>query len=154
MITNIDTLKIWELFKNKYPLLMIDYVEQIDPGKSAQGFKNFSNNEWFFPIHFADNPNVPGCIMLESLLQMFIMGFIVLPECKGKETSDIKVNNLVFKRTIRPGERLDIKSTIVSFRRGIATGFSKGYVGDILACSCDIIVCIPEMLNYYTPSTK
>ena len=41
---------------------MIDHVTEVYPGKFAKGFKNFTNNEWFFPIHFKDNPNVPGAL--------------------------------------------------------------------------------------------
>ena len=54
---------------NRYPFLMIDYVTKVEPGKYA-GIQNFTNNEWFFPIHFKGHPNVPGALQLEALAQM------------------------------------------------------------------------------------
>lgn len=146
MITNVGPTQIDELFKNKNPLLMIDFVSEIDPGVSSKGYKNFSNNEWFFPVHFKDNPNVPGSIQLEAMLDMFIMAIIVVPECRGKETADVKVNNLLFKRKIRPAERLDIECHVQSFRRGIATGSVIGTVNGEPTCSCDVCVCVPDLM--------
>lgn len=146
MITNIGPVQIDELFKNKFPFLMIDFVNEIEPGVSSKGYKNFSNNEWFFPVHFKDNPNVPGSIMLECMLDMFIMAIVTLPECKGKETADVKVNNLLFKRKIRPAERLDLECNVASFRRGIANGSAVGYVNGEVACSCEICVCVPDLM--------
>lgn len=146
MMRNVGPTEIDYYFKNKYPLLMIDKCEEIEPGVCAKGFKNFSNNEWFFPAHFRDNPNVPGSIMLECMLDLFVMAIVTLPECEGKETADFKINNLLFKRKIVPGERLDLECKIQSFRRGIATGTATGYVNGLLACSSEITVCVPELM--------
>ena len=40
---------------NRYPFLLIDRVTEVIPGKSAKGYKNMTNNEWFVPIHFPGN---------------------------------------------------------------------------------------------------
>ena len=146
MIKNVGATEIDKYFKNKHPLLMIDRCTEIEPGIYAKGYKNLSNNEWFFPAHFRDNPNVPGSIMLEAMLDMFVMAIVTLPECDGKETADVKVTNLLFKRKIVPGERLDIEVNIQSFRRGIATGNAIGTVDGQTACSCEITVCVPDLM--------
>ena len=125
---------------------MIDRCIEIEPGVYAKGYKNFSNNERFFPAHFKENPKVPGSVMLESMLDMFVMAIVTLPECEGKETADVKVNNLLFKRKIVPGERLDLECQIQSFRRGIATGNAIGTVDNQIACSCEITVCVPDLM--------
>ena len=44
----LDHNKISELQKNKYPYLLVDYVDEIIPGKSAKGYKNLTINDWFF----------------------------------------------------------------------------------------------------------
>jgi len=146
MIQNVGPTEIDRLFKNKYPLLMIDFVNELEPGVIVKGFKNFSNNEWFFPVHFKDNPNVPGSVMLEAMLDMFVMAIVSLPECYGKETADVKVNNLLFKRKIKPAERLDIVCNVASFRRGVASGNAEGRVNGELACSCEITICVPDLM--------
>ena len=146
MLKNIGSIEIDRYFKNKYPLLMVDFISELEPGKRSKGYKNFSNNEWFFPIHFKDNPNVPGSIMLEAMLDIFVMTIVTLPECEGKETADVKVNNLLFKRKIIPGERLDMECQVDSFRRGIASGKVVGKVGDQFTCSCDVVICVPDLM--------
>ena len=37
---------------NRYPFLMIDKVVDVLPGKYAKGYKNLTNNEWYFPKAF------------------------------------------------------------------------------------------------------
>ena len=44
---------------NRYPFLFIDYVDEVVPGKFANGYKNLTLNEWFFPKHFPGAPNMP-----------------------------------------------------------------------------------------------
>ena len=48
--SNLDIMEIQKYLKSRPPLLMIDFVDEIIVGKCARGFKNFSNNEWFFHV--------------------------------------------------------------------------------------------------------
>lgn len=147
MLQNLIYSDIESYFKNRYPLLMIDVVEEVEPGKYAKGYKNFSNNEWFFPAHFADNPNVPGTILLESMLDMMCMAILTLPECKGKETADIRINNLLFRNKVVPGQRIDIVANILKWRRGIASGNCECRIGGgKIVCSADIEIAVPDLM--------
>ncbi len=146
MLQNLIYSDIESYFKNRYPLLMIDVVEEVEPGKYAKGYKNFSNNEWFFPAHFADNPNVPGTILLESMLDMMCMAILTLPECKGKETADIRINNLLFRNKVIPGQRMDIVANISKWRRGIASGNSECRIDGKIVCSADIEIAVPDLM--------
>ena len=76
MKKSLNSIELLEYQPNRYPFLMIDYVTKLKPGYYAEGYKNFTNNEWFFPAHFEDEPNVPGFIQLEALVQTFIMTFL------------------------------------------------------------------------------
>ena len=151
IIRDLDVFMIQQYQQNRYPCLFIDYVCELVPGKFAKGYKNFSFNEWFFPCHFPDEPNVPGFIQIEALTQMFLMTFLSLPGNKGKKTSFITVNNAHFKKKIVPGMRLDIESTCKMYRRGVAIGSSKGYVDGELACEAEFTVAIPDVLNQFKP---
>lgn len=135
---------------NRYPFLMIDYVSIVKPGKLAEGYKNFTNNEWFFPIHFPNRPNVPGALQLEALAQMLTVAITTLPGLKGKVTHAL--SHLVkFKREILPGERLEIKTSVISWSRGICKGTGKGFVNNELACEAEMTITIPEILEKYLP---
>lgn len=68
---NIDAFEIQKFQQNRYPLLFIDYVEEAIAGKSAKGHKNFSFNEWYFPAHFEDEPNVPALYKWKLLPRCF-----------------------------------------------------------------------------------
>jgi len=137
--------------QNRYPLLFVDQIFDVYPGKSAKGLKCFTYNEWFFPPHFEDDPNVPGFIQVETLVQTFIMTFLTLDDFKGMKTNFISIDNVKFKRKIIPGDTLIIKSELNSFKRGIAKGSSSGYINDDIACSADFIVSLPDVLNSFKP---
>ena len=59
---SMDCLEIQEYQQNRYPYLFLDHVDEIEPGKYAKGFKNYTINEWFFPVHYPTMPNVPGLL--------------------------------------------------------------------------------------------
>src|ERR1041384_5338642 len=119
-----------ECQRNRHPLLFVDRAFDVLPGEKASGLKCFTYNEWFFPAHFDDEPNVPGFIQVESLVQTFIMTFLSKDELRGKKTNFLGINNVKFKRKIVPGDTLIIHATLQSYRRGIATGSAVSFVGD------------------------
>ena len=55
----LDIQQISSLQQNKYPLLFLDRVTDLIPGVSCTGIKNFSYNEWFFPVHFKNDQAFP-----------------------------------------------------------------------------------------------
>jgi 3-hydroxyacyl-[acyl-carrier-protein] dehydratase len=148
---SLDIKEIQQYQRNRYPYLLIDKITELVPGKSAKGYKNFTMNEWFFPTHFENDPIVPGMLQIESLVQVFIMTFLSLPEYKGKVTNFLGANNVKFFRYIIPGDRLEISSELISVRRGIAKGSSEGYIDGKLTCRSDFLIGIPEVLSQFTP---
>jgi len=151
IIRNLDAYAIQQYQQNRYPMLFIDFVEEAIPGKSAKGHKNFSFNEWYFPSHFADEPNVPGFVQIEALTQLFLMTFLTLPGNKGKKTGFVSIENARFKKKIIPGDRLDIEAELKFYRRGLAKGNSLGYINGEVACSAELVIAIPDILNEFKP---
>ena len=137
--------------RNRHPLLFIDRVFDVIPGERASGLKCFSYNEWFFPAHFDDEPNVPGFIQVESLVQTFIMSFLSKDELRGEKTNFLSLSNVIFKRKLVPGDTLIIHTTLKSFRRGIAIGSAVSFVGDAPACSADFVIAVPAVLDQFKP---
>lgn len=151
ILRDIDAFAIQEYQQNRYPLLFVDKITEAVPGVSAKGFKNFTYNEWFFPAHFEDEPNVPGFVQIETLTQVFLMTFLTLPEHKGKKTGFVAVKNARFRKKIVPGDRLDMEAELKSFRRGLAIGTCTGYVGGEIACSVELEIAIPDVMNQFIP---
>jgi 3-hydroxyacyl-[acyl-carrier-protein] dehydratase len=137
--------------RNRYPVLLIDRIIALVPGKSATGIKCFTYNEWFFPGHFDDEPNVPGFVQIECLAQTFIMTFLCEDKYRGKKTNFVGLNNVRFKRKIVPGDVLHIKAELLSLKRGIASGAIKSFVDGEEACSAEITVTIPDILETFKP---
>ena len=129
---------------------MIDFVTCVEPGKFANGYKNLSNNEWFFPKHFPGHPNFPGALQLEALAQMLTVAITTLEGNKGKITYAIS-HKINLKREVFPGEKFDIKTEVVSWKRGICKGKGQGYVGEQLACEAEMVITIPEILESFLP---
>lgn len=148
---NLDIPAIKACQQNRYPLLFIDKIVDTTPGEEANSIKCFSYNEWFFPAHFEDEPSVPGFILVESMVQTFIMTFLTLEEHKGKKTNFISIDNVKFKKIVIPGELLKINAKLHSFKRGIAKGSAVGSVDDGLVCKADFIVCLPDVLLKLKP---
>lgn len=151
IIRNLDITRIMEYHNCKYPCLMIDFVEEVHPGKYARGYKNFSYNEWYFPAHFEGDPNVPSSIQLEALSQMMLMTFLTIPEYKKKHTACLRINNVEFKKKIIPGSRFDIDAQLKTLRGGVAAGYVEGQVNGEKACSADYVIGIPEIIRSFTP---
>lgn len=137
--------------RNRYPVLLIDKIIDLVPGERATGIKCFTYNEWFFPGHFDDEPNVPGFVQIESLVQTFILTFLCAEEYKGMKTNFVSINNIRFRRKIVPGDVLRIEATLKSFKRGIAVGMAESSVDGEAACSAEFVVAVPDILDKFKP---
>ena len=111
---SLDFVELLEYQPNRYPFLMIDYVEEVIPGKSAKGFKNLTLNEWYFPKHFPGAPNMPGALQLEALAQMMTVAITTIPGNKGKVVHGIK-HTVRFKKEVVPGDKLVIETVVDSW---------------------------------------
>ena len=129
---------------------MIDYVGEVIPGKSANGYKNLTLNEWYFPKHFPDGPNMPGALQLEALAQMLTVAITTLPGLKGKVTHALS-HTVRFKKEVLPGEKFEIKTEVISWKRGILKGIGKGIVSGEVACEAEMIITFPDILNKFLP---
>lgn len=140
--------------RNRYPVLLVDRIVDLVPGERATGIKCFTYNEWFFPGHFDDEPNVPGFVQIESLVQTFIMTFLCKEEYRGFKTNFVSIDNIRFRRKIVPGDVLRIEACLDSFRRGIATGSAESFVEDEPACCAEFVVSVPDILDKFKPKVS
>ena len=147
---SLNYVELLEYQQNRYPYLMIDSVDEVIPGKSAKGFKNLTNNEWFFPSHFPGEPNMPGALQLESLAQMLTIAITTLPGNKGKVTHALS-HTVRFRKEVLPGEKLVIETEVISWKRGIAKGRGVAYTNGEVACEADMLITIPDILEKYLP---
>ena len=153
-IYNIGAYEIQQYQQNRYPVFFLDVCEEIIPGKYVKAKKNLTYNEWYFPAHFADEPNVPGFIQLEILAQTFIMTFLSIPEYKGKKTAFLDVTDFHMRKAIVPGDTLIIEAFLEKFLRGIAEGYAVASLNDEKVISARFKIAVPDKLKMYTPRPR
>ena len=148
-ILKLDKEGIYEYQQNREPYLMIDQATEIVPGVSSKGYKDFKIDEWFFKVHWKNDPNVPGMLQIESLVQMAALSILSLPGNKGKIVYLISANKLKFVKKITPNKRLYINTKIKSFKRGVAHIEGEGRIEEDLACKAEFSLILPEEIKKY-----
>ena len=103
---------------------MIDYVTEVVPGVSAKGFKNLPKDEWYFPIHFPNHPNVPRALQLEALAQMLTVAITTLPGNKGKVTHALS-HEVRFRKEVLPEQKFIIKTKVISWKKEFVKVLAK-----------------------------
>ena len=141
--------EILEYQQNRSPYLMIDFVDEVIPGKSAKGYKDLTEDEWFFKVHWPEDPNMPGMLQIESLVQMCALSLLTMPGNKGKLVYLISADKIKLQKKIIPNDRLIIETQVNSYNRGIAKCQGKGEVNSKIACSAEFTVVMPHIINYY-----
>ena len=141
--------QILEYQQNRPPYLMIDFAEEVIPGKSAKGYKDFKEDEWFFKVHWPRDPNVPGMLQIEALVQMSALSILSLPGNKGKIMYLTSANNIKFIKKIIPNKRLYIETKVKSFKRGLATCEGLGLIEKQVACKAEFNLILPEEIKKY-----
>ena len=141
--------QICEYQQNRDPYLMIDYVEEVVPGKFANGYKDLKE-DWFFKVHWPKDPNMPGMLQIEALVQMAALTILTMPENKGKVVYLVSADNLKFKKKIIPGDRLKIETKLISWKRGMGNCTGKGTVNGEVACSADFNLILPDKVKNYS----
>jgi 3-hydroxyacyl-[acyl-carrier-protein] dehydratase len=117
-----DVNEIREYLPHRYPFLLVDRVVELNLGESIVAYKNLTVNEPFFDGHFPDQPVFPGVLLVEAMAQTSgILGFKTMNKkpADGSIYYFVGADKLRFKRPCVPGDRVMLRSSIVSDRRGI-----------------------------------
>jgi 3-hydroxyacyl-[acyl-carrier-protein] dehydratase len=113
-----------ELIPHRYPFLMVDRIEEVEPGVRAVGIKNVSQNEPFFEGHFPDYPIMPGVLIVEAMAQVGAVGVMTLEEFRGKLALFAGIDSVRFRRQVLPGDtlRMEVELTRLKSRAGRGKG--------------------------------
>jgi 3-hydroxyacyl-[acyl-carrier-protein] dehydratase len=113
----IDIKGILDTLPHRYPILLVDRVLEIEPGKSIVGLKNVTINEQFFQGHYPGQPIMPGVLILEAMAQAGAILLLTSDPFKGKIPVFGAIDKVKFKRMVVPGDQL-ISSLILDWVRG------------------------------------
>ena len=124
----LDVRAIRRIIPHRYPILLVDRIIELEPGKRAVGLKNVTTNEWFFEGHFPDNPIMPGVLIIEALAQTAAVAALSADEFKGKLGLFAGIDGVRFRRQVVPGDQLRLEVEMDRLRRGIGRASAKATV--------------------------
>ncbi|MDD7793282.1 3-hydroxyacyl-ACP dehydratase FabZ [Clostridium sp. 'White wine YQ'] len=134
--------EIREIIPHRYPFLLIDRVEELEPGVRAKGYKNLTANEEFFQGHFPEEPVMPGVLMIEALAQMGAVSILSKEEFKGKTAFLAGIDKVRYKRKVVPGDKLELEIEIIKVKGPIGIGKGTAKVDGKIACQGEILFAI------------
>ena len=130
--------EVMDLIPNRYPIIYIDYVDEIESGKKIIATKNVTINEDFFQGHFPGNPVMPGALILETLAQAGSILILKSEEFQGRTAYIGGINKAKFRQKVVPGDVLKLHFEIVKLRDFVGIGKATAYVEDKKVCECEL----------------
>jgi 3-hydroxyacyl-[acyl-carrier-protein] dehydratase len=137
--TILDAVQIMQVIPHRYPFLLVDRIVELDPGKRAVGVKNVSMGDSFFQGHFPDYPVMPGVLIVEAIAQVGAVAMLKLDDYQDKIAFFAGIDNVRFKRQVKPGDVLRLEVELGQIRRNIGTGSGVATVGGEVAAKGDFM---------------
>ena len=108
---------ILRLLPHRYPFLLVDRVEELQPGRSIVAIKNVSIGEPYFQGHFPEVKIMPGVLLVEAIAQAGgILLFHSIPDADRKFVVLSKIDNAKFRRPVVPGDQLRLEAEIIKLK--------------------------------------
>ncbi|MFG6383397.1 MAG: 3-hydroxyacyl-ACP dehydratase FabZ [Lachnospiraceae bacterium] len=136
------TKEIMEIIPHRQPFLLLDTIEELEPGKRAVGKKCVSYNEPFFAGHFLGEPVMPGVLIVEALAQAGAVAILSHPDFKGKTAYFGAINNARFKQKVVPGDVLILELEIIKQKGPVGIGSAKATVNGKIAVLAELTFAI------------
>ena len=138
----LSTVEIMDILPHRQPFLLIDTVEELEPGVRAVATENVTFNEPYFAGHFPGNPVMPGVLIVEALAQTGAVAILSQPEWKGKTAYFAGIDKARFKQKVVPGDVLTLETEIIKIKGPIGIGKAVARVNGKLACSAELTFAI------------
>jgi 3-hydroxyacyl-[acyl-carrier-protein] dehydratase len=138
-VLELNIQQIMEILPHRYPFLLVDRIEEIEPGNKVNGYKNVTINEPFFQGHFPGHPIMPGVLILEAMAQVGGAYVTVVDKIeKDRVTYFVGIDKARFRKPVMPGDVLRLELDLLSRRRGIYQFQGNAYVGDTLVAEAEL----------------
>jgi 3-hydroxyacyl-[acyl-carrier-protein] dehydratase len=137
---------IQKILPHRYPFLLVDSIEEMEPKKRIVGIKNVTINEGYFQGHFPGKPVMPAVLIIECMAQTG--GVLLLSEVPDRDRKAIyfvAIDNARFRRPVLPGEQLKIEITVNSCRGTFCKMQGRASVNGELAAEATMMCKMVDM---------
>lgn len=134
--------QIQEIIPHRYPFLLIDRIDELEPGKRALGVKCVSANEMQFMGHFPQQHVMPGVLIIEALAQVGAVAILSLEANKGKIAYFAGIKSAKFRQKVIPGDVLTLETELIKVKGSIGVGKAVAKLGDRVAVEAELTFAI------------
>lgn len=137
-MNHLDINQIMEFIPHRHPFLLLDYIEDYEPGKYAVGYKCVTFREDFFAGHFPGQPVMPGVLTIEALAQAGAVAILSLDCNRGKTAYFGAINKCKFRGKVVPGDKLRLETKIVRQKGPVGVGEAVASVDGNVVASAEL----------------
>jgi UDP-3-O-[3-hydroxymyristoyl] N-acetylglucosamine deacetylase/3-hydroxyacyl-[acyl-carrier-protein] dehydratase len=137
--------ELMKVIPHRYPFLFVDRILEIEEGKRIVGIKNVTINEPYFEGHFPGHPIMPGVLIIEAMAQVggvLLMG--AMTESESKVVYFMSLDNVKFRRPVRPGDQLRFEVEIAQIRGSVCKMRGVAKVDGDVAAEADMAAMVRD----------
>lgn len=145
----LDITEIKKIIPHRYPMLLLDRVNELTPGKEASGIHNVSSGEMFVQASSASSPHFPRPLIIEAMAQVGAVALLAQDEFKGKTAYFGGIRKANFYADTVPGDQLVLKTKLTKIRGPIGMGVGEAYVDDKKIADAELTFMIGQVRKLF-----
>ena len=144
--TSLDIRRVMAALPHRYPMLLVDRVQQLVPDERITAIKAVTINEPFFQGHFPGRPIMPGVLIVEALAQA--AGVLAVESLglanSGKLVYFMAIDGAKFRTPVEPGVLLQLDVEFVQKRATVCKFVGRASIDGKLAAEANFTAMIAD----------
>ena len=142
----LDIGRVMAALPHRYPMLLVDRVEELIPDRSIAAIKAVTINEGFFQGHFPGRPIMPGVLIVEAMAQA--AGILAVESLglagSGKLVYFMSIDEVKFRKPVEPGVLLRLEVDFVQKRSSVCKFAGRALIDGQLAAQANFTAMIAD----------